>query len=605
MTRNNLIVLVIIIAIFGFSLWNIIPLLSSTDLVYQPTFSDNTTPAQAEAITGDTIAAIRERVSGLRDATVERYGEQGIIVKLPQASDETAAVNTIGSVAPFYLNSVDVHGERFGRKGLHLGLDLVGGVRLVYEAAVSDNGTEVTQAEMERALLTITKRIDKYGVAEPKIQLMSGNRIEVQLPGFTDIETAKQLVAQTGFLEFREVEMNGSAPVYLSDYLAQDELHYISANETGDRLFAAPVTSDTGESEWRTIAVLTTGSDGSLVFTDATGQPIDESSLSSFNGTSGGYEPPAWVPARGDDGTALTGSFLADASAGQDTSSIPTRYVVQISWNSQGAVIFDQIAARLYQRPQGSVQRDLGIVLDGTLLSAPQINLASYGGSGQIEGSFTPQQAQNLANLLKSGSLPIPLNPNPLFEQKVSATLGANFIHLSWQAGVIGIALVILFMIAYYGGIGFLASLALVFYAALVLAIFKLWPVTLSLAGLGGFIVSLGMAVDANVLIFERFKEELRKGRTMGAAVEEGFSRAWSAILDSNVTTIIACLILIWLASSVITSAQVQGFAVTLLIGVVMSMFSAIIVTRTLLRFFIHTKLGQSQRLFLMDWGKK
>jgi protein-export membrane protein SecD len=604
MTRNNLITLVLIVAIFGFALWAIIPLLASVDLVYEPTFSANTTQQEKTAAIDSTIATIQDRVSGIRGATAERYGDQGIIVKLPQVNDPTSGANTVGNVAPFHLQSATLHGERFGRRGLHLGLDLVGGVRLVYEAAVSANGTQPSASDMDRALLTITKRIDKYGVAEPKIQLMSQNRIEVQLPGFTDIETAKQLVAQTGFLEFREVEMSGSTPVYLDDYLSQDTLHYVSANETGDRIFAVPVQNAAGEAEYRTVAVLKTDTDGSLYFTDATGQRIEESALSSFNGTAG-YRPPAWIPARGDNGEQLTGSFLSDASAGQDTSTIPTKYVVQLSWNGQGAAIFDQIAARLYQRPQNTIQRSLGIVLDGNMLSEPQINLASYGGSAQIEGTFTPQEATDLANLLKSGSLPIPLNPNPLFEQKVSATLGANFIHLSWQAGVIGIALVILFMIAYYGTAGFLASLALAFYAAVVLAIFKMWPVTLSLAGLGGFIVSLGMAVDANVLIFERFKEELRKGRTMGAAVEEGFSRAWSAILDSNVTTIIACLILIWLASSVITSAQVQGFAVTLLIGVIMSMFSAIIVTRTLLRLFIHTKMGQNQRLFLMDWGKK
>jgi protein-export membrane protein SecD len=604
MTRNNLITLVIIIAIFGFALWAIIPLLASVNLVYEPTFSVNATAQDKDVAFNSAIETIQNRTGGIRGATAVRNGDESITVKLPQVNDTTSAVNTVGSIPPFHLTSATVSGDRFGRKGLHLGLDLVGGVRLVYEAAISANGTQPSASEMDRALLTITKRIDKYGVAEPKIQLMSGNRIEVQLPGFTDIDTAKQLVAQTGFLEFREVEMSGSTPVYLDNYLSQSNLHYISANETGDRLFAIPVQNPTGGSEWKTVAILTKDTSGKLIFTDATGQPIDESSLSSYNSTSG-YRPPAWIPARGDNGVQLTGSFLSDASAGQDTSTIPTKYVVQLTWNSQGSVMFDQIAARLYQQPSGSIQRDLGIVLDGTILSAPQINLASYGGSGQIEGTFTPQEAQDLANLLKSGSLPIPLNPNPLFEQKVSATLGANFIHLSWQAGVVGIALVILFMISYYGVAGFLASLALLFYAAVVLAIFKLWPVTLSLAGLGGFIVSLGMAVDANVLIFERFKEELRKGRTMGAAVEEGFSRAWSAILDSNVTTIIACVILIWLASSVITSAQVQGFAVTLLIGVIMSMFSAIIVTRTLLRLFIHTRAARNQRLFLMDWGKK
>jgi preprotein translocase subunit SecD len=162
-----------------------------------------------------------------------------------------------------------------------------------------------------------------------------------------------------------------------------------------------------------------------------------------------------------------------------------------------------------------------------------------------------------------------------------------------------------LFMIAYYRLPGFLASLALIFYGVLVLAIFKLWPVTLNLAGIGGFILSIGMAVDANVLIFERMKEELRAGRTLGAAMEAGFNRAWSAIRDSNITTIIVCIILYWLGSSIVASAPVMGFALTLLIGVIISMFTAITVTRTLLRLFVVGPLSKRTVLFSVDWGKK
>jgi preprotein translocase subunit SecD len=200
------------------------------------------------------------------------------------------------------------------------------------------------------------------------------------------------------------------------------------------------------------------------------------------------------------------------------------------------------------------------------------------------------------------------LKQPPLYQEKVSATLGANFIEMSWLAGLIGIVLVMIFMIAYYRLPGFLASLALVFYGVLVLAIFKLWPsphITLTLAGLGGFIVSIGMAVDANVLIFERMKEELRTGRTLGAAIEAGFNRAWKAIIDSNITTIIACIILIIVGGNIVSGEPVKWFGVVLLIGTLISMFTAILVTRTLLRMFVHSPLAKQTALFRIDRGKK
>jgi preprotein translocase subunit SecD len=199
----------------------------------------------------------------------------------------------------------------------------------------------------------------------------------------------------------------------------------------------------------------------------------------------------------------------------------------------------------------------------------------------------------------------MPLEKPPLKEQTVSATLGAKFIDLSWKAGLIGLLLVMLFMIIYYRLPGFMSSLALIFYATLTLAICKLWPITLSLGGIGGIIVSMGIAVDANVLIFERMKEEFRAGRTLGAAIEAGFHRAWSAIWDSNVTTFIACIILYWLGSTAMHNAAVIGFAVTLFIGAIVSMFTAVLVTRTLLRSLVGTGLTNKTWLFTTTGGKK
>ena len=487
-----------------------------------------------------------------------------------------------------------LQGEKLGRQGLRLGLDLVGGVHLVYQADFPEDASGQEQAiDMKRALTTIERRINKYGVTEPIIQQLGEDRILVQLPGFTDITAAKRLVEQTGFLEFREVELNEvGQPVFLSDYLEDSRNQFFDRGESGDRIFVNE--NDTP------IAFLVKDEEG-IKFIDVEGNPLDKETLKQDS-----TQILSWIPARGDDGTHLTGDFLADAAPAIRQEVTGAEAQVSIEWNHEGGIIFDAIAKRLYNSGEyGSPQRALGIFLDSTLLSAPQILQPEYKGSGVITGDFTVAEAEDLANMLKSGSLPMPLKKPPLYQEKVSATLGADFVEMSLMAGLIGIILVMLFMIAYYRLSGFLASLALIFYGALVLAIFKLVPVTLSLAGLGGFILSIGMAVDANVLIFERMKEELRTGRTLGAAIEAGFNRAWSAIRDSNITTIIVCIILYWMGNILVAGAPVKGFAATLGLGVIVSMFTAILVTRTLLRLFVGSPLAKRTSLFSVDKGKK
>jgi preprotein translocase subunit SecD len=495
--------------------------------------------------------------------------------------------------------------NRLGRNGLRLGLDLVGGVQLIYQAEFSANTTTAdVSSAMDRAVLTIQKRIDAYGVTEPIIQKLGENRIMIQLPGFTDIQAAKSLVEQTGFLEFREAEKNSSGTlVYLKDYLAQSQLQFFDTAETGNRIFTASVTDSSGKTTNKTIAYLTSDN-GTIKLTDGSGNVADNTTLAQYGSSV------SWIPARGTDGTQLTGAYLADAQAIMDTSTVVAKPAISIKWNAEGSVIFDQIAARLHN-PAGtggaySYEYALGIFLDNNLLSAPQLTSASYGGAGTISGSFTLAEAQTMANLLKSGALPVKLESSGLANQSyISATLGARFIDLSKKAGLVGILLVMFYMIVYYRLPGVLASLALIFYGSLSLMIFKLIPVTLSLAGLGGFIASLGMAVDANVLIFERMKEELRLGRTLGAGVEAGFHRAWSAIRDSNLTTVLACVILYWLGSTAVASSAVKGFALTLAIGVIISMFTAITVTRTFLRTFVGSSLSSNSALFYSGGKKK
>ncbi|MBL7208726.1 MAG: protein translocase subunit SecD [Dehalococcoidia bacterium] len=248
---------------------------------------------------------------------------------------------------------------------------------------------------------------------------------------------------------------------------------------------------------------------------------------------------------------------------------------VAFEWNGEGAVLFEQITERNLQKP-------LGIFLDEQLISAPTVQ-AVIKEKGVITG-LDLEEARLLAIQLNSGSLDVPLKV--IQEQDVDATLGADSIEKSLVAGVIGLALIVLFMLLYYRVSGLVATCALVVYGVLLTAIFKMIPITLTLPGIAALILSIGMAVDANVLIFERLKEELRSGRTLGAAVEVGFNRAWPAIRDSNITTFIACIVLYWFGGT-LGAFMVRGFALTLFIGVALSMFSAIIITRTFLRIVI------------------
>jgi len=244
---------------------------------------------------------------------------------------------------------------------------------------------------------------------------------------------------------------------------------------------------------------------------------------------------------------------------------------VAFEWNDEGAILFEQITKRNINKP-------LGIFLDNQAISAPTVR-AVIKSNGIIEG-MDMKEAQNLAIQLNSGSLDVPLTV--IQEQTVDATLGSDSIKKSIVAGAIGLILVALFMILYYRMAGVIATLALIIYGIILTAIFKLVPVTLTMAGIAAAVVSVGMAVDANILIFERMKEELRGGRTMGAAVDAGFNRAWLAIRDSNVTTFIACIVLFWFGDT-FGAFLVKGFALTLFIGVALSMFTAITVSRLFL----------------------
>ncbi|MFC2017025.1 protein translocase subunit SecD [Chloroflexota bacterium] len=417
----------------------------------------------------------------------------------------------------------------FGRQEMRLGLDLQGGLHMVYKADLSSVEPGEEASVIEGVVAVISNRINPLGVTEPVIQKQGQDRILVQLPGLSITDKEKERLSRVALLEFGE--------------LAGDEEEAKWENELG---------------RWKPAMAVIDGEEKEL--------------------TSRYFKENTYI-----DRDSIRGILLV------------------FEWDEEGSQLSEQITSRLIDKRLGIFEGDVSLLGEDGRSIAPFVR-SVIEDRGQIEG-LSYNEADSLSQQLNAGRLPVPLEI--LYDQTVSPILGADFVDMSVKAGVIGIILVMLFMIIYYRLSGVLASLSLIFYGSLVLAIFKLVPVTLTLAGLGGFILSIGMAVDANVLIFERMKEELRTGRALGAAIETGFNRAWTAIRDSNVTTFIVCGILYWLGSRIVESAPVMGFALTLFIGVAVSMFTAIVVTRTFLRLFVGTPLTQRTWLFSVYSGRE
>ena len=296
-----------------------------------------------------------------------------------------------------------------------------------------------------------------------------------------------------------------------------------------------------------------------------------------------------------DEDIGLSGDDLKSAYAGQhQASGVP---IVNIEFDDRGTRIFGELTTDIFAKQEETGVRDqIAILLDGQELISPVVNSPITAGTAVIQGGdFTMTRVKDLALLLESGRLPVPIEL--IQERDVDAILGADSLRKSVAAGFIGLGLVLIFMTLYYRVPGVVASVALIIYAVIVLAIFKIIPVTLTLSGVAAAILSIGMAVDANILIFERMKDELRAGRTMLSAINIGFNRAWPAIRDGNVSTLITCAILYWFSDQ-LGATIVQGFAVTLVIGVAISMFSAIVVSRTLMRVVALSPLSRKINLF-------
>jgi protein-export SecD/SecF family membrane protein len=388
----------------------------------------------------------------------------------------TGALNT---VLPKWVGKVPAIPER----QFTLGLDLLGGAHLLYQADFTGMAPDVDKAAaMQGVRDVVERRVNFFGVAEPVVQISGTNRLIVEIAGVKDVNDAIKLIGETPFLEFKEQ----------------------------------------------------------------------------------GKDPNTWVS------TGLSGKQLSRASVTFDSTTRKPQ--VSLEFNAEGKTLFAAITKRNLGKP-------VAIFLDGAPISIPTVQSEITDGSAVITGSFGAAEAKLLATRLNSGALPVPITL--ISQQTIGSSLGEQSLQNSLRAGIWGLVLVALFMLIFYRLPGATAVLALGVYTLIVLSIYKALPVTLSLAGIAGFILSLGMAVDANILIFARIKEELIAGKALTVASNEGFRRAWLSIRDSHVTTLIGAAILFLFTTSI-----VKGFALTLGVGVLTSLFTATVVTRAFLALF-------------------
>jgi len=398
---------------------------------------------------------------------------------------------------------------KFPNVPFRLGLDLLGGTHLVYEADLSQAGDLQVADAMQGVRDVVERRVNFFGVSEPLVQVSGNNRLIVELAGISDIKKAIELIGETPFLEFRE-ETDQTRAI-------------LDAQGAGQRLNEQPFAT-----------------------------------------------------------TGLNGRHLKKAQIVFDPqTSVPQ---VSLQLTDEGAELFAQITKK-------NIGKLVAIYLDGVPISIPVVQSEIPDGQAVITGNFTPKEAKLLAIRLNSGALPVPIHL--VSQQTVGASLGKESLEKSLTAGLYGLLAVSLFMILFYRLPGVVSVFALAVYVLLVLAIYKIIPVTLTLAGIAGFILSLGMAVDANVLIFARMREEIKAGKMLKQSMEEGFKRAWLSIRDSHVTTLIGALVLYIFATSI-----VKGFALTLGIGVLTSLLTATIVTRKILMLFTGRWFEGKRRLF-------
>ena len=446
---------------------------------------------------------------------------------------------------PDYFNKgVDFLNQKFNLSIPHFwtkpfvfGLDLQGGVNLTYQADLSTVGDAEKAGAMAGLRDVIERRVNLFGVTEPVVQIQGQDRLVVELPGVTNVQDAIKMIGETPYLEFLEQREESETQQILDKIKEAQKAQ--EANEDISKI-----------ADWQLA-----------------------------------LQHPYFKP------TELTGKYLSKVNVVFDQTTYKPQ--IEIIFNSEGEKLFEQITEKNIQKPLAIFLDGASIVdtsLDGKIdaqdLYAPIVQGKITGGRAVITGDMSTQRANEISRRLNSGALPVKIG-EPISQQTIGPTLGSVSLRKSLEAGIYGFLAVVLFMFLIYKLPGVLASLALIIYVLIVLALFKFIPVTLSLAGIGGFVLSIGMAVDANILIFARMKEEIKQGKAIASAIEEGFKRAWPSIRDSNFNSLIVCAILFIFATSFI-----KGFALTLAIGILVSMFSAITVSRTLIRVFWVRKIG-------------
>ena len=459
----------------------------------------------------------------------------------------------------------------------------------LFETCVID---KPTLDQMKGVLDNITGRVNRFGTEEPIIQIFGEDRIIVQLPG------ASGSVTEILFAEpdpqadppAPEVDIATELPRVLAEAGYEDfEI------DVRDRLLYR-VRSNTVSSDIQGLALTALMTEIGPVAQFGVTSGIDDAKAL--------IGPPALLEFKertcsdsscttfSDADLGLTGDDLSRAEA--STNQVGVGWVVNLQFNGRGSDIFSDLTRRI-STAESQLTKRIAIIMDGRTLLAPVARAWIRDGRTVISGNFNREEARSLAIQIESGSLDVPLRL--IQESDVDALLGSESLKNSLIAGLVGLGLVFIFMIIYYRMAGVVAAFALVFYTIIVLAFFKMIPITLELAHIGGFILSIGMAVDANILIFERMKEEVRIGRTLASSMEVGFSRAWPAIRDSNISTMITCLVLLWFGDR-LGGGLVTGVAISLFIGVAVSMFTAVVVSRNLLQLMAWIGLGGKINLF-------
>lgn len=456
----------------------------------------------------------------------------------------SAAFIIIGGLLGWYTYQSEVTRSN----PFHLGLDLQGGSYLVYKADVSVLNPSDISDSMDSLRDVIERRINAFGVAEPNVSTEMNtlgvdeteHRLVVELPGVTDLTEAVDMIGQTPLLEFK---IEASSDV--QSQIDKDIEALLGGDEVADE---------------QTLLTLIALNNQRYVDTGLTGKYLQKSQLQFSQA-----------------GIATGGSFQSTP-------------IVTLSFNKEGGDLFEKITRE-------NLGKTIAIYLDGEIISAPRVNTVIAGGQAIIEGNFSLDEAKETVTRLNSGALPIPIEL--ISTNTIGPSLGSEATQAGVYAGVIGFILISLIMILWYRLPGIVAVLALVLYTAIMLWIFKFLPVTLTSAGITGFIISIGIAVDANILIFERTTEEIKKGSSLYDAVTIGFKRAWNSIRDANVSSLITAIFLFWFGT-----ALIKGFALVFGIGILVSMITAIIFTRSFLLSFIPKDTqGSSRMRFLYQSG--